>query len=85
MARSITWGGYGLFLLVVGLVAKSRATRFLGFGFILLSALKVFLLDVWSLPGMVRVGSLVGLGLFLLVSAFLFERLVLRERSPKGE
>jgi len=78
MARSIVWGAYGLFLLITGIVARSRTTRFLGFGFLMLSALKVFLLDVWSLPGLVRVGSLMGLGLFLIVAAFLFERLVLR-------
>jgi uncharacterized membrane protein len=78
MARSITWGAYGLFLLLTGIAAKSRTTRFLGFGFLMLSALKVFLLDVWSLPGLVRVGSLMGLGLFLIIAAFLFERLVLR-------
>ncbi len=78
MTRSIVWGGYGMFLLLTGIAAKSRTTRFLGFGFLMLSALKVFLLDVWSLPGLVRVGSLMALGLFLILAAFLFERLVLR-------
>ena len=48
--------------------------------FVLLAAVKVFVVDLWSLPGFIRVGSLLGLGVFLIVAAFLFERLVLRER-----
>jgi hypothetical protein len=39
----------------------------------------VFVYDIWSLPGFVRVGSLMGLGVTLLIAAFLFERLVLRD------
>ena len=62
---------------------QKRSTRFVGFGFVLLAALKVFLVDLWSLPGFIRVGSLLGLGLFLVVAAFLFERLVLRERTSE--
>jgi len=42
----------------------------------------VFVVDLWSLSGFVRVGSVLGLGVLLLVAAFLFERLVLRERRP---
>jgi uncharacterized membrane protein len=80
MVRSLAWGGYGMGLLVLGLGLRQRTTRFVGFGFVLLAALKVFLIDLWSLPGFIRVGSLLGLGLFLMVAAFLFERLVLRER-----
>jgi uncharacterized membrane protein len=79
MVRSISWGGWGLFLLVVGLFVNRRYTRFIGFSFILLATAKVFVYDIWSLPGFVRVGSLMGLGVTLLIAAFLFERLVLRD------
>ena len=37
------------------------------------------MVDLWALSGFVRVGSVLGLGVTLLVAAFLFERLVLRE------
>lgn len=79
MVRSLSWGAFGLFLLGLGLGLKSRYTRFFGFAFILLAAVKVLIFDIWTLPGFVRVGSLVGLGAILLISALLFERLVLRE------
>jgi uncharacterized membrane protein len=85
MVRSLAWGGWGMLLLVIGLVADSRLTRFVGFSFILLAAFKVFVYDLWSLPGFVRVGSLLGLGFTLLVAAFLFERLVLRRTDAPRE
>lgn len=83
MVRSLAWGGWGLFLLVLGLAVRSRITRFVGFAFLLLAAAKVFVYDLWTMPGFVRVGSLIGLGVTLLVSAVLFNRLVLRE--PSGD
>jgi uncharacterized membrane protein len=83
MVRSIAWAAYGLALLVGGLLrGGSRWVRLVGFGILLLGAGKVFVVDLWSLSGFVRVGSVLGLGVLLLVAAFLFERLVLRERRP---
>jgi uncharacterized membrane protein len=84
MVRSLSWGAYGMLLLGVGLSRRSRATRFAGFAFVLLGAAKVFVYDMWSLPGFIRVGSLLGLGMLLLVAAFLFERLVLRPDPEEG-
>ena len=83
MVRSIAWAAYGLALLIGGLLrGGSRWVRLVGFGMLLLGAGKVFVVDLWSLSGFVRVGSVLGLGVLLLVAAFLFERLVLRERRP---
>jgi uncharacterized membrane protein len=84
MVRSLSWGGYGMSLLAVGILRNSRSVRFAGFAFLLLAAAKVFVYDMWSLPGFVRVGSLLGLGFILLVAAFLFERLVLRPDADEG-
>ncbi len=85
MVRSLAWGGWGMTLLIIGLVVASRYTRFLGFSFLLLAAAKVLVYDIWSLPGFVRVGSLMGLGIILLVAAFLFERLVLRDGTTPDD
>lgn len=85
MVRSLAWSGYGLGLLVVGLISGSRSTRFVGFAFLLLAAAKVSVYDLWTMPGFVRVGSLVGLGLTLIIAAALFNRLVLREPAATGE
>lgn len=77
-ARSASWAGYGLFILGIGLFRDLRWVRLVGFGFVMLSAVKVFLFDVWGLAGFARVGSFGCLAVTLLVAALLFERLVLR-------
>jgi uncharacterized membrane protein len=84
MVRSLSWAGYGMALLGFGLWRRVRVMRLLGFGFLMLGAMKVFLVDLWSLSGFARVGSLLGLGGSLLLAAWLFERLDLRgETTPE--
>jgi uncharacterized membrane protein len=82
MTRSISWGAYGLLILVVGFVRDSRAARLGGFAFALLGAAKVCLVDVWDLSGLVRVGSFAGLAVVLILAALVFQKVVLRERVP---
>ena len=84
-ARSVVWGGYGLTLLMAGVASRSRAVRFAGAALVSTAAVKVFLFDMWVLDGWARVASFVGLGLSLMGSAFLFERLVLRDPSYRGD
>lgn len=83
MVRSLSWGAYGIFILALGWVGHSRWLRLVGFAVVLLATAKVFLVDLWALSGFVRVGSLIGLGFFLIVAALLFERLVLRESKAE--
>ncbi len=79
MVRSLSWAAFGVAVLVAGLFSKGRVVRLVGFALVLLATAKVFAVDLWSLQGFVRVGSVLGLGVSLLVAAFLFERLVLRQ------
>ncbi|MFT4978964.1 MAG: putative membrane protein, partial [Myxococcota bacterium] len=85
MTRSISWAAFGIALLLAGLAGSNRLLRVLAFLFLLLSAGKVFLIDLWSLSGLARVGSIMGLGVFLLFAALLFQRVVLREEKDSGE
>jgi len=85
MVRSLSWAVYGVAVLVAGLWSRHRHLRLVGFALVLLAAGKVFAFDLWQLSGFVRVGSVLGLGVTLLVSAFLFERLVLRADAPAPE
>jgi uncharacterized membrane protein len=84
MVRSLSWAAYGGGLLGLGLVHGNRRTRLVGFAVVMLGAAKVFAFDLWSLAGLARVGSAMGLGLTLLTAAFLFERLVLRQPAQEG-
>jgi uncharacterized membrane protein len=81
MVRSLAWAGYGIAILAAGTWRDHRVMRMVGFVVVLAAAGKVFLSDLWSLSGFVRVGSIAGLGVTLLVAAFVFERLVLRRAS----
>ncbi len=85
MTRSISWGLYGLVVMGVGLWRDSRPARLFGFGFALLAAGKVCLVDVIALPGWIRIGSLFGLAIVLLVASVVFMRVVLRDRRRSEE
>ncbi len=78
MVRSLGWAAYGLSILIAGLASDSKMVRLIGFGFVGLAATKVGIYDVWTMRGFVRVGSLLGLGVSLLLAALLFEWLVIR-------
>ncbi|MBL8617736.1 MAG: DUF2339 domain-containing protein [Deltaproteobacteria bacterium] len=83
MVRSLAWALYGVIVLSIGMGKDSKELRLVGFGLVMLAALKVFGSDLWSLQGFMRVGSIMGLGVTLMVAAFLFERLVLRKQREK--
>lgn len=85
MVRSASWAGYGLTILGIGLWRDVRWVRLVGFGFVLLATVKVFVFDLWGLSGFVRVGSVACLAVSLLVAALLFERIVLRGVSRGAE
>ncbi|MCK6507102.1 DUF2339 domain-containing protein, partial [Myxococcota bacterium] len=85
MVRSLASALYGVAVLVGGLVAGHRHVRLVGFALVLLATGKVFAVDLWALSGFARVGSVLGLGVTLLLSAFLFERLVLRSERTDPE
>jgi hypothetical protein len=75
MARSLGWAGLGVAMLVLGLYRNHRSVRLIAAGVLGLAAAKVFLMDLWRLDGLVRVFSMLGLGILLVVAALLFQRL----------
>ena len=84
MTRSLAWAVYGVVVLLIGVVREARFVRLVGLALVLLAAGKVFGVDLWSLSGLARVGSVLGLGVSLLVVALSFERLVLRTRKEEA-
>ena len=72
MVRSISWGLYGLLLILVGIRRRSRAVRIGGLAFAVAAAGKVFVVDMWSLAGFARVGAFGGLAITLLAAAVAF-------------
>ncbi len=65
-AWSGAWLAYGLALMAAGIVLGRKALRFASLAVVALTAAKVFLLDLAGLVGLLRVLSLLGLGLTLI-------------------
>jgi uncharacterized membrane protein len=83
MVRSISWGVYGLGLILVGIRNRSRAVRIGGLAFAVLAAGKVFAVDMWSLEGFARVGAFGGLAVTLLAAAVAFAWLARKDEATE--
>ncbi len=83
MVRSLSWGGYGLLLIVIGIRRRSRAVRLGGLVFTVLGAGKVFVVDLWSLSGFARVGAFGGMAVTLLAAAVAFAWLVRNDQPAQ--
>ena len=75
MVLSVFWALVGLGAIVVGLRRDWDVARLAGLAVLGLSVTKVFLLDLATLTSLYRVVSFIGLGLLLLVGAFIWQRL----------
>jgi uncharacterized membrane protein len=72
---SISWVVVGAIAFGIGLVRSILEARLSGLGLLALATAKVFLFDLASLEVAYRVISLIALGLLLLTSAWLWQRL----------
>jgi uncharacterized membrane protein len=75
VALSVLWTILGGLAFTGGLMARAPQLRRLGLGLFVLATLKVFVVDLGSLDVSYRVLSLVALGVLLLLSAYLYQRL----------
>ena len=75
VAMSVMWTGIGALALGVGLRARFGMARHIGFGLLALATAKVFMVDLAAMNVAYRALVLAGLGVLLLVSAWLFTHL----------
>jgi hypothetical protein len=71
---SVAWAVYGTALIVVGIIRRYAPIRYLAIALLALTAAKVFLFDLSALGGIYRIIGFVGLGVFLLLGAWLYQR-----------
>jgi uncharacterized membrane protein len=71
---SAAWGAYAVALLIVGMWRRTKALRYVGAGFLVLTIVKVFVYDVWQLEKIYRILSFFGLGIGLFVVSVLYTR-----------
>ncbi|MFK8253546.1 DUF2339 domain-containing protein [Ancylobacter terrae] len=84
-AYSAVWLGFGIALLVAGLVMRSGDLRLASAVIVLLTIAKVFLWDMADLTGALRALSFIGLGLVLVGIGWLYQNLLLRRREDAAE
>jgi uncharacterized membrane protein len=80
-AYSAAWVALGIALLVAGIATAGRTLRYASLVVMLLAVGKVFLFDTRHLSDLYRVFSFLGLGLSLLLLAWLYQRFVFRRSS----
>jgi uncharacterized membrane protein len=81
-AYSAAWIALGITLLAGGIATRGLVLRWGSLIVMLLSVGKVFLFDTAHLRDLYRVFSLLGLGVSLLLLAFLYQRFVFRREAP---
>ena len=79
---SAVWLAFGVTLLVVGIVLRSQAVRLASAAVVILTVLKVFLIDMSDLTGIYQSLSFIGLGIVLLGVGWLYQRLLFPRRVP---
>ena len=72
---SVTWGAYATALILVGLSRRYAPIRYFGIALFALTILKVFVQDLSHLKQIYRVLSVMGLGILLLVTSYLYQRM----------
>ena len=79
LTYTIGWLVFGMLLLTAGIYLHNRLARIAAISLIAVTACKAFLYDMWSLGGLYRVVSLVGLAVSLALVALALQKFVLRD------
>ena len=74
LSLTALWAGYAVILLVVGINRRWRLVRLAALGLLVIPIVKVFVYDVFALEQVYRIIAFIGLGILLLLSAYLYQR-----------
>jgi uncharacterized membrane protein len=81
LGYSLGWLSYSITLLIVGIKWSSVKVRWAALIFLVITSLKIFFKDLWSLGQLYRVASFVGLALVLILVSFLYQRFLSDRRK----
>jgi len=84
MMLSITWALYATLLIVVGLKRRYAPIRYFAMAVFVITIVKVFAIDLAELDRIYRVLSVVGLGVTLLVTSYLYQRSRVTEKETSA-
>jgi uncharacterized membrane protein len=81
-AVSLAWLVSGIGIFIAGLKMDRQTVRYGGLAILVLTVLKVFGYDLFSLGGLWRIASMIGLGLCLVGVGWLYTRFIVRKAKP---
>ena len=84
-AVSLAWLVTGIGIFIAGLKLDRQTIRYGGLAVIVLTVLKVFGYDLFSLGGLWRIASVIGLGLCLVGVGWLYTRFIANTASKKAQ
>ncbi len=79
LGYSLSWLVFASGLLVVGIKLAQVRVRWAALILLVITSLKIFLMDLWKLGQLYRVASLVGLAVVLILVSFLYQRFLTDE------
>jgi hypothetical protein len=74
LSLTALWTVYAVVLLIIGIVKRWRLVRLGALALLAIPIIKVFVYDVFALERVYRIIAFVGLGLLLIISAYLYQR-----------
>ena len=74
MTYSIAWALFAFVLLLIGMRKKIPAIRYAGLGLLVITLIKLFLLDLANLSQLYRIGAFIGVAVILIVASFVYQR-----------
>ncbi len=81
LTMSLSWGGYAILLLCVGMWRQNRVLRLTSFAFLFLAIAKVFFYDLSNVHGIYRSLSFLGLAFSLILVSLLYQRFVFKDKG----
>ncbi len=87
-AVSVLWGIYAVLLVAIGVGCRFKSFRMVGLLLFTVTAAKIFLVDLARLATLYRIIAFVGIGIAMLIGAFLYMRfrdIFTREENESGK
>ncbi|MBN1663737.1 MAG: DUF2339 domain-containing protein [Deltaproteobacteria bacterium] len=85
LAYSISWLVFAIILLIIGIRWQLIQVRWVALSLLVMTALKVFIKDLWALGQLYRVFAFIGLAVTLILVSFIYQRYLGGSKKSKGE
>ena len=85
LGYSLGWLVYAIIMLISGIRWQAVKARQAALLLIIVTSLKIFLKDLWSLGQLYRVASFIGLAVVMMLVSYLYQRFLAKPDNPKKQ